>query len=292
MQLSESELILNRDGSVYHLNLLPEHICNTIITVGDPERVSEISKYFKKIHFRFKKREFSTVTGEYKQKLITVISTGIGTDNIDIVLNELDALVNINLKKRTRKAQHTSLKIIRIGTSGAIQPEIEVDTTIITKSAIGMDNLLQFYDSKQIQNKDLSLEFNNHLHKNNVQLKSYAVSGNGALLKKFEDKNTIEGITVTNSGFYAPQGRSIRLPLRFENYNAILKDFEFQTQKITNFEMETSGIYGLSALLGHQAVSINAILANRATQTFSKNPTKSIEKLIQKTLNQITNLEE
>ncbi|UZO80254.1 nucleoside phosphorylase [Aquimarina sp. ERC-38] len=290
MHFPESELILNKDGSVYHLNLHPNQISDTIITVGDPDRVPQITKYFDKIYDQVQKREFHTTTGAYNNKRITVISTGIGTDNIDIVLNELDALVNIDIKTRKLKEKQTSLNLIRIGTSGAIQPDIKVNSFLLTETAIGLDALLPFYKESTIEDASLFQSLQNHFIKNQFTIPFYMSEANKALVMRFEDSQLIKGVTLTNPGFYAPQGRALRLPLRFPNFNQMIRDFTFKSQKITNLEMETAGIYGLANLLGHRAISLNAILANRATHTFSKHPDKTIEALIVFALEKISNL--
>ncbi|WP_378188017.1 nucleoside phosphorylase [Aquimarina sp. W85] len=290
MKIAESELILNSDGSIYHLNLLPEQLAPTVITVGDPDRVQEITKYFDTIDHIVKKREFHTQTGFYKGKQISVIATGIGTDNIDIVLNELDALVNINLKTRTLNDKFTPLTIIRIGTSGSIQPTVAVDSFIASSYGIGFDSLLHFYKSEDIQNQKLSTALHTHLDWDQNKSKPYVVAANKELLSHFVDETIKEGITVTNVGFYGPQGRVLRLPLKDSLMNKKLASFTYQDAIITNLEMETAGIYGLAKLLGHKAISLNAIVANRATGLFSKNSAKTIDQLIQLTLNKIVEL--
>lgn len=293
MPIAPSELILNEDGSVYHLHLKPEHLATTIITVGDPDRVDTVTKYFDSIRFTTQKREFKTTTGTYKGKEISVISTGIGTDNIDIVFNELDALVNIDLETREIKKQHTSLDIIRIGTSGAIQKDIPVDSFLISKYAMGLDALLHFYKSKHIQHPEIQNAFIDHMDWAPEKSNPYVVTCDDTLSQKFtSDNNIIEGFTATNIGFYAPQGRILRLKTSDLEMNDKLGEFRFRESekkdlRITNLEMETSGIYGLAKLLGHRAVSLNAILANRATQTFSNTPTETTEELIKFALEKI-----
>jgi len=289
MPIAPSELILNPDGSVYHLHLKPEHIANTIITVGDPDRVSMVTKHFDSIEHKVHKREFHTQTGDYKGKRITVISTGIGTDNIDIVLNELDALVNIDLKTREIKKQHTALDIIRIGTSGAIQEDIPVDSFLISEYATGFDNLLHFYDSTHIQKLEISNALIDHLDWDATKSFPYTVKCNTQLAAKFHNEETIQGFTVTNVGFYGPQGRVLRLQLQDDTLNEKINSFRFKYLKITNLEMETAGIYGLSELLGHRAISLNAILANRALETFSSKPQETVEQLITHTLQTLSN---
>lgn len=285
--LAASELILNKDGSIYHLNLLPENLADTVIVVGDPERVEKVTKYFDKVDVVVRKREFHTQTGFYKGKRITVISTGIGTDNIDIVLNELDALVNIDFKERKIKEQHTSLDIVRIGTSGSIQAEIPVDAFVLSELAVGFDSLLHFYKSEEIQLKEFNHAIKEHLQLSQEKSAPYVVQCNPDLSKKLFSANIFKGFTGTNEGFYGPQGRVLRLPLQDENLNDKLASFSFQEKKVTNLEMETSAIYGLSALLGHRAVSMNAIIANRATGNFSPDAAKTIDKLIKYTLDKL-----
>ena len=288
MQLEPSELILNADKSIYHLNLFPEDISNTIITVGDPDRVVEVSKHFDTIEVKKGKREFLTHTGLVKGKRITVISTGIGTDNIDIVLNELDALVNIDFTTRTIKEQKTQLDIIRIGTSGAIQPYIPIDSFLLSENAIGFDSLLRFYDAEHIMNAEIQNQFIKHTNWSKYKSVPYVVPCDMLLAAKLKLDNIHMGFTATNVGFYGPQGRKLRLKTQDETLNSKLASFNYNEIKITNLEMETAGIYGLSKLLGHRAVSLNCILANRSTGEFSKNPSKSIEKLIISTLEKIT----
>ncbi|MGB7395330.1 MAG: nucleoside phosphorylase [Pricia sp.] len=280
MQIGPSELILNDDGSIYHLNLLPEDIADTIITVGDPDRVAEVSKFFDFVEIQKGKREFHTHTGTFKGKRLTVISTGIGTDNIDIVLNELDALVNIDFKSRKEKADKKSLEIIRIGTSGAIQPDIPIDTFMISKYAVGFDGLLHFYDSESVQHHEMAKVFALHGAWDGRKAYPYVVQCNRTLAEKLCSNRIRWGLTATNTGFYGPQGRKLRLALSDGGLLEKLASFRYEDLKITNLEMETSGIYGLSKLLGHRAVSMNCILANRATGEFSKNPKKATEELI------------
>ncbi|WP_272022607.1 nucleoside phosphorylase [Olleya namhaensis] len=287
MAIQESELILNPDGSVYHLNLLPEHIADTIITVGDPDRVPGVTKYFESIEFSTHKREFHTQTGVYKGKRMTVISTGIGTDNIDIVFNELDALVNIDLKTRTINKTHKSLDIVRIGTSGSIQKNIGIDTFVISEKACGFDSLLHFYNSKHIQQTDVSDALIAHTEWSEDKSKPYVVTADKALFAKLESDQTTKGFTATNVGFYGPQGRILRLSIQDNDLNDKLATFSYNNQAITNLEMETAGIYGLAGLLGHRAVSMNAIIANRATGEFSKDPKLVVENLIQYTLDKL-----
>lgn len=288
MTIQDSELILNADGSIYHLHLLPHQLAETIIAVGDPERVQMVSQYFDTLESRVQNREFKTHTGTLNGKQISVISTGIGTDNIDIVLNELDALKNMDFKTRTIKEKLTSLDIIRIGTSGAIQPEIELDSFLASEKAIGFDNLLHFYKNTSFCDEAFSEAFVSYCNWHEKKSKPYVVSADEMLLKKFTSEKIKKGITATNVGFYGPQGRVLRLSLEDENMNEKLKKFRFRESGITNLEMETSGIYALAKLLGHRAVSLNAILANRALGSFSKNPEKTINSLIKTTLDIIS----
>ncbi len=287
MQLGASELILNADNSIYHLNILPEDLAPTIITVGDPDRVREVSRYFDTIDVKKGKREFKTHTGTLQGKRISVISTGIGADNIDIVLNELDALVNIDFSTRTIKQKKTSLDIIRIGTSGAIQAHIPIDSFLLSEDAIGFDNLLHFYDSETIQNRSIQEAFIKHTNWYNKKSHPYVVSYNPELAKKFKSSTVINGFTATNVGFYGPQGRKLRLATQDPDLNDKLASFQYNNKFITNLEMETSAIYGLSSLLGHRAISMNSIVANRATGQFSNDPTKAVDRLIQYTLEKL-----
>ncbi|WP_339647768.1 nucleoside phosphorylase [uncultured Salegentibacter sp.] len=287
MPIEASEFIQNSDGSVYHLNLLPKHLAKTVILVGDPNRVERITRHFDKVEFKLKKREFYTQTGYYKGKRISVISTGIGPDNIDIVLNELDALVNIDFETRELKKEITSLDIIRIGTSGSIQKEVPVDSFLISESAIGFDGLLHFYESEHIQNSEFADAFSKHLDWFKKKAAPYVVDGSENLISRMESPRVHKGVTATNIGFYGPQGRILRLALQDDKMNDNLASFSFNHKKITNLEMETSAIYGLSKLLGHNAISMNAIIANRAAGTFSKDPKKTVDELIQYSLEQL-----
>jgi len=291
MPIKDSELILNPDGSVYHLNLKPEHIAKTIITVGDPDRVDSVTQHFDFIEFKTRKREFHTQTGMYKGKRLSVVSTGIGTDNIDIVLNELDALVNIDLETREIKPQLTTLTIIRIGTSGSIQKEIPVDSILISEYAAGFDSLLHFYKSEQVQEFTISEALKNQTDWFDKKSDPYVVTCDQGLLKHFKSATTAVGFTATNVGFYGPQGRVLRLEIQDASLNDKLADFNFEGKTITNLEMETAGIYGLSKLLGHRALSMNAIIANRANGSFSKDPKTIVEDLIRYTLTKIETLE-
>jgi uridine phosphorylase len=287
MEIAASELIINPDGSIYHLNLLPEDLATTIITVGDPDRVTNVTKHFDSIEVTKQKREFKTVTGTYKGKRITVISTGIGTDNIDIVFNELDALANINLTTRKLKDTHTTLDIIRVGTSGTIQKNIPIDSFLISEKAIGFDSLMHFYKSDHVLNKTISSAFVKQTNWDSNKSIPYVVSHDAFLAEKFKSSELISGFTATNVGFYGPQSRVLRLALEDNSLNQKLAEFAYNGQHITNLEMETAGIYGMAKLLGHRAVSLNAILANRSTGEFSSNPNALVERLIKFTLEKL-----
>lgn len=287
MPIKASELILNPDGSVYHLNLLPEHIADTIITVGDPDRVDSVSKHFETVEFQTRKREFHTQTGTFKGKRITVISTGIGTDNIDIVFNELDALVNIDLERREIKPVLTSLNIIRIGTSGSIQKHIPIDSFLISEYAAGFDSLLHFYKSNHVQFEKISDALMAHTNWAASKSKPYVVKCDESLLEKFSSDKTHMGFTGTNVGFYGPQGRVLRLAIQDNELNDKMANFDYEGKAITNLEMETAGIYGLSKLLGHKALSMNAIIANRATGEFTSRPKEVVDDLIVYCLNKL-----
>ena len=288
MSIKQSELILNPDGSIYHLHLRPEDLATTIITVGDPDRVDQVSKYFDHIELKQQKREFKTHTGLYKNQRITVISTGIGSDNIDIVLNELDALVNIDFETRTLKNKLTALDIVRIGTSGALQADIPVDSILISTHGLDINGMLPSYEIETIRNKAFEKAFCMHTEWNNDRAQPVLVENSKALEHQLYENHILTGITATCGGFYGPQGRMLRLEPKDSIFRNKLESFRYEDLKITNFEMETSAIYGLSKLLGHQACSMNAILANRANGSFSKKPDETINYLIQYTLNKLT----
>ena len=285
--IQESELILNTNGSVYHLNLLPENIANNIIFVGDQDRVDKITQHFDSVEFTTQKREFKTSTGTYKGKRLSVISTGIGPDNIDIVLNELDALVNIDLKTRTIKPTHTKLNIVRIGTSGSLQKDIPVDSFVLAKFGLGFDGMLHSYDCEKHLEKDIEDAFIKHTNWSERKARPYVVKNSSELEKKLVSENTFLGFTATAVGFYGPQGRVLRLSLQDEALNSNIDCFNHNGTRVTNLEMETSAIYGLSKLLGHNACSMNAIIANRANGTFSENPKKVVADLITYTLDKL-----
>ena len=285
--IQSSELILNPDGSVYHLNLKPEHIAHDIIFVGDQNRVEKITKNFDSIEFSQQKREFKTQTGIYKGKRITVMSTGIGPDNIDIVMNELDALVNIDLETRQPKEELTSLNIIRIGTSGSLQSAIPVDSFVMSKFGLGLDNMLRSYLIDEVSNIEMEDAFVKHTDWDLRKGKPYVISCSEKLEKIIESDKMHKGITATAGGFYGPQGRVLRLNIQDEALNSKMDNFEFEDSKITNLEMETAAIYGLGKLLGHECLSLNAIIANRASGTFSNDPYKAVDELIAYTLDKL-----
>jgi uridine phosphorylase len=285
-RISETDLILNEDGSVYHLSLLPKQISDTIITVGDPNRVYRVSELFDDVEFEMNKREFITHVGTYKGKRITVMSTGMGTDNIEIFLTELDALVNVDLKTREPKSRKKKLRIIRIGTSGALQEDIPVGSHLVSDYAVGFDNLMTFYDLKQ---DDFEQAIAEDLRKEiGLPFTPYVVRGS-EILKKQIGSDMIVGNTVTTPGFYAPQGRSVRAASK---YPRLLEDLNYYHNKssdfwLTNFEMETAGYYAMGRLLGHEILSVNAIIANRIKNKFSKDPNKVVDALIKKVLERI-----
>ena len=288
MSIKESELILNPDGSIYHLNLKPQNISNTIILVGDQDRVEKVTSHFDSIEFETQKREFKTQTGFYKGKRITVISTGIGSDNIDIVLNELDALVNIDFKTRQIKDKLTSLDIIRIGTSGALQDHIPVDSFIVSTHGLDINGMLHSYKIDAIRNTDIEEAFVQQTNWHPNKAYPIVIKGSLKLEKTFESDKVHKGLTATAGGFYGPQGRVLRLAIQDEELNSKMDNFNFNGVKIANFEMETSAIFGLAKLMGHEAISLNAVIANRVLGAFSKNPGTVIKNLIIYTLNKIT----
>ena len=287
MTIQQSELILNPDGSVYHLNLKPEHIAHDIIFVGDQDRVAKITKHFDSIEFSTQKREFKTQTGTYKGKRLTVMSTGIGPDNIDIVINELDALVNIDLETRKPKEKLTSLNIIRIGTSGSLHADIPVDSFVMAQFGLGLDNMLRSYLIDAISNIEMENAFIEHTNWDLRKGRPVVIPCSSELEKSIESDKMHKGITATTGGFYGPQGRVLRLNIQDEKLNSKMDNFLFEGTRITNLEMETSAIYGLSSLLGHQALSLNAIIANRANGTFSSDPYKAVDALIEYTLGKL-----
>lgn len=286
--IGSSELIVDKDGRIYHLGLKPDDIADTIIMVGDPGRVEIVSGFFEAIERKISNREFITHTGYYRGKRLSVISTGIGTDNIDIVVNELDALVNIDLEKREIKENHKSLTFIRIGTSGGLQDDIPVDSFLLTKKAIGFDNVIRFYlGSHKISDTEFEQAFIKHTGWSAKLSVPYIVDADKDLFNMLKSKETYEGLTISSPGFYGPQGRKLRLDLQDPEINNKIADFEYNGERITNYEMESSAIYGLAKMLGHKAVTICAVIANRTTMMFSKDHKSTVEKLIKYTLERI-----
>lgn len=283
----ESELIINDDGSIYHLKLRPEQLAHTILIVGDQGRVPMISKYFDKIDYQVQNREFLTHTGYLGKKRISVVSTGIGTDNIDIVLNELDAVVNIDLTERKSKDKHTTLDIIRLGTSGALQPDIPVDTMVASAFGLGFDGLMHFYEyDNGLAEKDMADAFAKHVSWNKKLAHPYIFSASRSLTDKVA-ADLIQGITSTANGFYGPQGRELRIPLAYPEMNKLIESFEYKGYRITNLEMETSALFGLGKVLGHNTLTICDIIANRARKEYSKDAKKSVDMMIRYVLEKL-----
>lgn len=285
--VTNTNLILNPDGSIYHLNLKPEHISDVIIAVGDPGRVHLVSQYLDKVDFEMNKREFITHVGSYKGKRITVISSGMGTNNVEILLMELDALVNIDLKTRRPKEKKKKLKIIRIGTSASIQEDIRLGSHVISEYAIGLDPLMAFYNLNQTK---AEVQFTNEIRTAlALPFQPYVVEGSKKLLSHFSETGKL-GNTVTCPGFFAPQGRILRTDIRYPDLIKKMNYFHFNDQWLTNLEMETAGYYALSRILGHEAISLNAIVANRIREKFSKIPNQVTGALIKKVFDKIASL--
>jgi len=282
--IGASELIINDRGAIYHLNVRPEEIADTIITVGDPERVAEVSKYFDRVEHKLAHREFITHTGYIGQKRISVLSTGIGPDNIDIALNEIDALANINFDTRTINDQKKSVSIIRMGTCGSLQGEVGVNELVAGTHGLGIDNVLHFYERENNEEeKAILAAFDEHTKISAHKIQPYIATASAGLLKHFTEGYS-HGITVTCPGFYGPQGRILRLPLKMPNLVDQMTSFKYGQHRIANFEMETSAIYGLCNLLGHQCLSINVIIANRVKKEYSKDMGKAVDHMIEKSL--------
>ena len=277
-KIGDTELIINDENRIYHLNLKKEEIADKIILVGDPGRVSQISNKFQKIEYKIQHREFITHTGIFNNKRISVISSGIGTDNIDIVLNELDALINIDLEKKEINNNKKSLDIIRLGTSGSLCENVSLDSFLVSEYTIGFDGLAHFYDNNNVLDKNLQKSFINHTNWNKKHADPYAVKSSENLLKKFQDLNS--GITLTAIGFYGPQSRELRLQSTIKSLYSSVKDFNYYDLQITNFEMETSALYFLGRSLGHNTLTICAVLGNRLKDIQSKNPIQTIDRLI------------
>lgn len=287
--IKSSELIINADGSIFHLHLKPEQIADNVILVGDPGRVELIEKMLTEVEFLVQNREFVSTTGKYNGKRVTVVSTGIGTDNIDIVLNELDALANIDLTTREINPVHRTLNFVRIGTSGGLQDFLDVNSFVVSEKAIGFDGLLNFYANRDSVS-DLAFEqaFCRHTNWNRQLTAPYVVDCSEKLFRKIHGEETVSGVTISAPGFYGPQGRVLRLPLADPQLNEKIESFEHESFRITNFEMECSAIYGLSKLLGHEALTVCLIIANRIKKDANASYHQSIETLIELVLNRLT----
>ena len=283
--IAETELILTPENKIYHLNLSKDEIANDIILVGDPERVSVVSNKFESIEHKIQNREFVTHTGILNGKRISVIATGIGPDNIDIVINELDALVNIDFKTRTINKKKKTLNLIRLGTSGALQKDIEVDSFLVSSFGLGLDNIAHFYESEEIIEQDMSSKYKQHANWPENLSNPYIVKASDNLLSLFPDVK--KGITATAPGFYGPQGRTLRLNPYITNLHEKMESFNYKENRITNFEMETSALYYLGKSLGHNTLTICAIIANRLTKEYSKDYKKTVEKMIDLVLKRI-----
>lgn len=285
----DSELILNPDGSIFHLHLKPGQVADTVILVGDPKRVRVIESLFTEIEYNITNREYVSMTGKYNQKRITVVSTGVGIGNIDIVMNELDALVNIDFETREIKKELKKLDFIRIGTSGSLQKYIPVNSFVISEKSVGFDNLLYFYkDEKEVINKEYSRLLRILVGSHSIFLNPYVVDSSERLFNTLNDETTFAGITITAPGFYVPQGRELRLTKKLNDINNRLSNFEYHGFKITNYEMESSALYGLAKMLGHEAVAICLIIANRLNKEANENYRDKVKELIEYVLQKIT----
>lgn len=286
--IEASEMPLNADGSIYHLHLQPEQLAHNIILVGDPGRVPTVSKYFDRIDYKVQNRELLTHTGRLNGKPVTALSTGMGTDNIDIVINELDALVNVNLKERRRKKEHTALNLIRIGTSGSFQAEYKINTFCASRYGLGLDGLLNYYGiPESLYEKEMMAAFDKHMQLPSRFAHPYIIKCSDELMQKV-GFDMQQGITVTAPGFFAPQGRVIRLPLTFPQQNTLLENFEYKGEKVVNMEMETSALYGLGRGLGHNCLTVCVLVANRINKDFSEDYKPQVERLIQTVLERLT----
>jgi uridine phosphorylase len=287
-RIPESELIVNKDGSIFHLHLCPGEIGESVILVGDPDRVDMVSSFFSKIEVKKQNREFKTHTGIFNGKRISVTATGIGTDNIDIVVNELDAITNIDLNTRMVKDKLTSLNLIRIGTSGALQGDIDIDTPVISQMAIGFDGLLNYYANRDaVCDLKMEADFKDHMNWNPQLTSPYFVKSSDLLLSKI-GFDMRKGVTISAPGFYGPQGRVLRLPIQDGDINDKITNYNYNGLKITNYEMECSAIYGLSALLGHHSVTVCNIIANRIKKAYSQDYKLAVKELVLKVLERIT----
>jgi uridine phosphorylase len=284
-----SELIINEDGSVFHLHIKPEHLADTVVLVGDPARVSMVASYFDEgsVECDIQSREFHTITGKYKGKRITCVSHGIGTDNIDIVLTELDALANIDFSSRTEKPQKKSLTLVRIGTSGGLQPFCPVGSYVVARRSIGFDGLLNFYELPEgVIDLDFEREFCKHTGWSERLASPYVVSADEGLVSRVGE-GMVMGVTISAPGFYGPQGRCVRIPLADPNLNEKIMSFDYNGEKITNFEMESSALAGLAKLLGHKAMTVCCIIAGRVDKSMNTNYKGSISGLIETVLERI-----
>ncbi len=287
--IKPSELILNPDGSIFHLHLKPENISDQIILVGDPARVDTIATYFTKIEFSTQNREFKTVTGWYNNKKLTLVSTGIGTDNIDIVVNELDALANIDLQKREIKAKHSTLHIVRIGTSGGLQVDLPINSFVLSQKSIGFDGLLNFYAGRnKVSDLEFEKAFKAYTNWDSSLSAPYVTDASEVLSSKFTSDDFKKGVTISAPGFYGPQGRELRIPLAYPHLNEKIETFKYNDLRITNFEMECSAIYGLSKLLEHEALTVCLIIANRVSLTANENYRDEMKRLIKLVLDTLT----
>lgn len=287
-RFEESEFILNQDGSVFHLHLKPGQLAHKVILVGDPDRVSLVASHFTDTELEVQSREFHTVTGTYQGKRISVVSTGIGCDNIDIVLNELDALVNIDFDTRTEKAEKTTLEIVRVGTCGGLQPYTPVGTFIISEKSIGFDGLLNFYAGRnEVCNLPLEKAFTEHMHWNPLLCAPYVIEADPELTARIAGNDMVHGITIACGGFYGPQGRRLRIPLADPEQNAKVESFEYDGLRVTNFEMESSAVAGLGRLLGHKATTCCMVIANRVAKEANAGYKSTIDNLIKEVLDRI-----
>ncbi|WP_372752067.1 nucleoside phosphorylase [Labilibaculum sp.] len=288
-KIKSSELIINPDGSVFHLHLKPEHLADTVILVGDPGRVELVASFFDHVEFTISNREFVTKTGTYQGKRFSVLSTGIGTDNIDIVVNELDALVNIDLEKRTPNKEHKSLNLVRIGTSGALQGNILVDSFLLSNKSIGFDGMLNFYaDRDSVSDLEFEEAFKRFVDWDQKLASPYVVPASEKLVNILDGEDMTKGVTISANGFYGPQGRVLRLQTLDPSLNDKIEKFEHKGEKITNYEMESSAIFGLSAMLGHESAAVCAIIANRINKDASKDYHPTIKKLIKTVLDRLS----
>lgn len=287
--IKDSELIINSDGSIFHLHLKPEHISDLIILVGDQSRVDAVSNFFQHVELSVQNREFKTVTGTYNNRRLTVMSTGIGTDNIDIVLNELDALANIDLETRELKKDKKSLQIVRVGTSGGLQADVPVNSFVVSEKSIGFDGLLAYYaDYQKYCDLEFEKSFRNYTLWSSSLPTPYVVSASEELMSRFNDTDFLKGITISAPGFYGPQGRILRLETSMPEINDKIEKFRYNGYNITNYEMESSAIYGLSNMLGHKALTICLIIANRVTKQANPNYRIVMTKLIKNVLDRLT----